>query len=376
MIRGLIAAAVLAAAGAASAEPAGEPGWRDAPFDDAHWTLQGRIVAPADIFDRKALRLLDGVATLKAADFTTGVIAYDVLVTPGPTYTGLRFHGEGSTYEYVYLRPDRSGDRDSNQYLPVFNGDQAWQIYTGPEFSSEEGYAPAGWTHVEARIYPDCADIYINGRRSLRIPELKTGRATGFIALSASQGGRNPLGQVYYSNVRYAPQPLSRPADMPAPNRLAAPGLVRHWQVAGAMSEADAIAAASRSAWTGLSWKDLAVEANGIANLSRATARSKARDTTVARFEVTADKAGPRRLRLGYSDRVHVFVNGQELFEGDATFLSRDQQFQGSVGFHDAVIAPLKRGRNDVAFVVWENYGGWAAAADFADPAGLTGLGG
>lgn len=372
MIRGLFAALLLAAAGPTVADPA----FQDAPFDDAHWTLQGRIVAPADILGRKALRLLDGVATLKAPGFTTGTIAYDVLVTPGPTYTGLRFHGEGSTYEYVYLRPDRSGERDSNQYLPVFNGDQAWQIYAGPEFSSEEGYAAVGWTHVEARIYPDSADIYINGRLSLRIPELKTGRTDGFVAFSASQGSRNPLGQVYYSNVRYSIAPLAKPADMPAPMRLSSPGLVRRWQVGPALTEADALAAAAKGAWTGLAWKALPVEANGIANLSRAGAKSKAQDTTVARFVVNADKAGPRLLRFGYSDKVHVFVNGQELFEGDATFLSRDQQFLGTVGFHDAVIAPLKRGRNEVAFVVRENYGGWAAAAEFADPAGLSGLGG
>ena len=57
-------------------------------------------------------------------------------------------------------------------------------------------------------------------------------------------------------------------------------------------------------------------------------------------------------------------------------FPARTECRTATVGFKDAVTAPLKRGRNEVVVVVRENYGGWAAAADFADPAGLSGLGG
>ena len=80
-------------------------------------------------------------------------------------------------------------------------------------------------------------------------------------------------------------------------------------------------------------------------------------------------------MRFGYSDKVEIFVNGSPVFSGDAEFLSRDLQFLGTVGFKDSIALPLQKGPNRIAFVVQEGYGGWAAAADFADPEGLTGGG-
>ena len=265
---------------------------------------------------------------------------------------------------------------DATQYTPVFHGDQGWQIYAGPEFSSQEGYKRGEWNHVEVRVYPDSADVYINGRRSLRIPDLKTGGHGGYIALSSSFGPRFPFNQVYYANFRYSTGPLARPADMPQPARYSTPGLVRTWQVTQALPHVDALAwAGGKARSPAPAWIDLKPETNGIANLARIATRSKAQDTVVARFEVTAAKAGPRLMRFGYSDAVDIFVNGQPVFQGDARFLSRDLQFLGTVSFKDAVTAPLRKGRNEVVFVVREDYGGWAAAAEFVDPAGLAGPG-
>jgi hypothetical protein len=80
-------------------------------------------------------------------------------------------------------------------------------------------------------------------------------------------------------------------------------------------------------------------------------------------------------MRFGYSDAVTILVNGKPLFQGDAQFLSRDLQYLGTVGFKDVVAVPLQRGANRISFVVKESYGGWAAAAEFVDAAGLSGRG-
>jgi hypothetical protein len=369
-LKGRIAALAILTAGPAAAADS-----QSVPFDAAHWTFKGEA-APVQQLNQPALRLREGSAVLKADVFATGVIEYDVQVPLDAVYTGLRFHGQDDgDYEYFYLRPDRSGYADSNQYTPVLHGDSGWQVYYGPEYSSTESYKFGGWNHVEVRIYPDSADVYVNGRRSLRIPELKGHWGSGFLALSSSPGSHNGADEAFYANFRYRPEPLARPADMPAPKAFSALGLVRQWRVSAPMSEPDASVSAAGGPGAGVGWTVLPPETNGLANLARLAAPTKGRSTVVARFEVTSAKAGSRLLRLGYSDKVKILVNGQPVFVGDATFLARDQQFLGTAGFHDAVAVPLKQGRNQIAFVVTEAYGGWAAGAWFEDPAGLSGPG-
>jgi hypothetical protein len=67
---------------------------------------------------------------------------------------------------------------------------------------------------------------------------------------------------------------------------------------------------------------------------------------------------------FGYSDAVDNFVNGQKVFQGDATYISRDIQFLGTVSMRGAMAPRLKKGANQVGVKVKENYGGWAAAAE------------
>ncbi|MCL6684716.1 hypothetical protein [Sphingomonas alba] len=351
--------------------------FHDAPFDEAHWTFAGADVHPTEALGQKALRLQDGVATLKIPDLASGIVEFDILfASEAPMYSGLRFHGrDRGQYEYFYLRADRSGMADSTEYTPVFNGDQGWQIYAGPEFSSEEGFKRGGWNHVQVRIYPDSADVFMNGHLSLRIPELKTGQAAGYVSFASSFGPRFPFNQTFYANVRYSLDPISRPADMPVPSLYAPAGLVRRWRVSHSMPQADALAIAAGKAAPATKWADLKVETNGIANLARVAAKSGDSNAVVAQFEITADKDGSQLMRFGYSDTVDMFVNGRQVFQGDATFISRDLQFLGTVGFKDAVSIPLRRGANQVAFVVKESYGGWAAAAEFVEPRGLAGAG-
>ena len=77
-------------------------------------------------------------------------------------------------------------------------------------------------------------------------------------------------------------------------------------------------------------------------------------------------------LRLGYSDIARIYVNGTLLYRGDNSQYSRDPGFLGIVGLHETLAVPLRAGRNEIAFVVEENSGGWGAQAQFVDPSGLA----
>lgn len=342
------------------------------PFDAAHWEIEGSDSAPATHLGQAALRLHTGAATLRGVDFATGSIEYDVSFQAEPAFLGVYFHADDdNNAENFYLRVHKNGGWDSNQYMPVTQGHPTWQIYSGSENGSKESYVIGGWNHVRIDVYDDSADVFINGRRSLRIPQLKASSRHGSIAIDATAARENATGQVFYANFRYRSAPNARPADMPAARVFAPPGLIRRWQVSDELAEADAVRRASLGDWSDIRWSPLAVESNGVANLGRIIAKKSGTHFAVARFEVNATEAVTRLLKLGYSDVVRVYVNGALLFQGDNRQYSHDPGFLGIVGLNDTIALALRRGRNEVAFVIEETSGGWAAEAQFVDRDGL-----
>jgi hypothetical protein len=72
-----------------------------------------------------------------------------------------------------------------------------------------------------------------------------------------------------------------------------------------------------------------------------------------------------KTLSFGFSDYVTVFLNGKALYHGGDNFMSRDYRFLGTIGFFDMLFLPLKKGSNELWFVVSEDFGGWGVKAKF-----------
>ena len=67
-----------------------------------------------------------------------------------------------------------------------------------------------------------------------------------------------------------------------------------------------------------------------------------------------------KKLSIGYSDDVSVFLNGQILYRGRSAQNFRDPGFLGIVNpENDAVYLPLKKGSNELMLAVSELGGGW-----------------
>jgi len=363
----LAALAVAAGAGGADGELIA------APFDAAHWELDGGDIGFATYLGEPALRIHQGSAMLRGSDIGTGTIEYDIAFQAEREFPGVHFRGrEAGDWEYFYLRPHKSSGWDSNQYMPVIGGAATWQIYSGAGFNSTETYKLGAWNRIRIEVYPNSADVFINGVRSLRIPELKSSSTHGFLAVDSAAGAGNTTGQVYYANFRYRSAPNARPADMPAPPSADLPGLIRRWQVSEALGADDAGRRAAAMDWAGPRWSSLPVERHGVANLARAATRAGLKRFAIARFEVAAEQPATKMLRLGYSDIARIYVNGTLLYRGDNSQYSRDPGFLGIVGLHETLAVPLRAGRNEIAFVVEENSGGWGAQAQFVDPSGLA----
>ena len=65
-----------------------------------------------------------------------------------------------------------------------------------------------------------------------------------------------------------------------------------------------------------------------------------------ARTTIDSDRDQVKKLALGYSDDVSVFLNGEILYRGRSAQAFRDPRFLGIVSpENDAVYLPLEEGR-------------------------------
>ncbi|MEO6326274.1 MAG: hypothetical protein ABIT01_16820, partial [Thermoanaerobaculia bacterium] len=87
-----------------------------------------------------------------------------------------------------------------------------------------------------------------------------------------------------------------------------------------------------------------------------------------ARTTMSSDRDQVRRLSIGYSDDVCVFLNGKILFRGRSAQNFRDPAFLGIMNpENDTLYLPLKKGSNELMLAVSELGGGWGFICRLAD---------
>jgi hypothetical protein len=358
-----ILASVLPAAAAAAATTT-------YPMTADHWDIQGH--GGFEMHDgRQALRLGSfegkpiggGQANLKDVKFDTGVIEFDLMMTAQYDFVGPTFHQVQDGFgEAIYLRPHLIGKPDSIQYTPVVNNNLAWQIFTGPGFEAQATYPVGKWIHVRTDVYQGSATVSLDGEKVLHIPYLKGLPGAGDIGVLALAGGD------YISNFSLEPIPDYRDPEPAPPVEPLPKGSVTTWQVTTAITQKEAFDRAAKLNWAGVKWQPIEVETTGAANLSKAGPDTDDRHSFIARFKLDSPSTQRELMQFGFSDQVRVYLNGMPLYEGADLQGSRDYRFLGHVGFWDSVFLPLRKGSNDVVFVITDDTkGGTAAAAKF-DP--------
>ena len=87
-----------------------------------------------------------------------------------------------------------------------------------------------------------------------------------------------------------------------------------------------------------------------------------------ARTTIVSDSDQVKKLSIGYSDDVSVFLNGQILYRGRAAQGFREPGFLGIVSPEDdAVYLPLKKGSNELMLAISEIGGGWGFICRLTD---------
>lgn len=342
------------------------------PFDLSRWDTTGAKVTTENYQGKESFVLKSGVIYFKDADFLDGTIEADVSMVQQRQFPGIVFRMQDrQNYEEFYLRAHQSGNPDANQYTPVFNGNAGWQLYYGDKYSYPFNYMFNQWHHIKIVVHGLSAEIYIDDMEKplINVPELKRDWKAGKIGFS---GGAVEAG-VHFANLKYTPATGPKPVPATVPVNGSG-GLVTQYQVSNGVNgklfnDKYTITPDIKKA---LSWNSYPTEASGVINISKYTKLNENSNTVVAKVTIESATEQLKLVQFGFSEYVIVYLNDKALFAGNDKYGSRDYRFLGTIGFFDAVILSLKKGTNELWFVVSENFGGWGVQAKFENMNGIT----
>ena len=350
------------------------------PADSPHWRL-GPKAKVTDYLGRRCLALQDDVAALKDFEMTDGVIDVDMAGDGARGFYNIFFrtqpNGDG---EEVYLRPHKTGLDDAQQYSPMFKGTGAWQIYNGLGFTAAVDVPRDVWFHVRLVIAGAQAKLYVSNMAvpSLVMNDLKSGMRKGGVAFTG----------VHVSNVEIRRMP---PGMWTRHEPAIPPATITEWSLSPSMLalEHDLERPLSKLEADSMRWQEVRAEPPGFVVISRyrkapdlipTFARDfskrldpqKGMELVYARATIVSDRDQVKKLNIGYSDDVSLFLNDRILYRGRSAQRFRDPGFLGIVNAeNDAVYLPLKKGRNELVLAVSELTGGWGFICRFDDMNGI-----
>jgi hypothetical protein len=319
-----------------------------------------------------------GNAFRRDVQLLDGTIDADVKVTRRRSfvYVNFRVQTDGEQEEF-YLRPHKSNLPDATQYSPVYQGQSAWQLYHGPRGTTLIEIEPDKWQRLRIVLSGQKAAFFLGDtiKPFMVIPHLARDPKSGYISLAAFLPPGTPgSGAIaWFSNVAVRSGVIAYgfndlPA-MPSPPK----GVISSWEAGESFVAPDSAISVINSAWLAKT-KLVPTEPEGFVELHRhVTLPKDARNWgVVARTRVTAQQAAIKRLDLGFSDRVTVFLNGRPIFYRDDSYDYAGRRDGLIIPAQATVYLPLQAGSNDVSIVVTDRFGGWAIMGSFPDMTGLT----
>jgi hypothetical protein len=343
------------------------------PFDSDRWEIRAQESKVVDYLGRKTLFLKGGSAVVKDSRFTDGVIEFDIAFTPERGFCGVIWRMQDfQNYENFYLRPHQSGNPDANQYQPVFNGVDAWQLYYGDGYGAPVKYDFDQWVHIKLVVSGKNAEVFIRDMNTpaLFVNQLKREIKSGRVGLDVGN-----FAPAYYSNFSF--EPMSNPPTLKGkaqPPVQAPNGTVKSWMVsntfdARSLERKYQLTSDDKSKLT--SWDQLECESTGICNLARLHGLQTDRNTVFARITIRSASEQIKPMAFGFSDRVRIYLNDRLLYAGSDSYRSRDYRFLGTVGLFDKLYLPLQKGDNALWMAISEEFGGWGIKAQFEDLEGI-----
>jgi hypothetical protein len=341
---------------------------------DTGWELSGEGTRVETWRGATALRMRNGGALRREVSLQDGTIEFDLAVTGQRSFVYLRFRLAGEEEaEELYFRPHKSSLPDAIQYTPMWRGESNWQLYHGSWGTASASFPRDEWMHVRVVLQGRRAAVFLGGaERPVMLVPLGREPVAGPISFHTSTppagGAGEPVAAV--ANVVVRPGVVSYRFEPDSAPGLPA-GLVRRWQLSPPfpvdsvpLERLPDTLLAGRARWPAFE-----VEPHGVLVIGRHLRRPADGAGTVARLVLRADRAELRRLELGFSDYVTVFVGGRPVFAADAHYSYDRPRQEGLIGLHQATVwLPLVKGDNEIHLAVSDGFGGWGLTARIEPP--------
>ena len=351
------------------------------PPDSPRWDLQGEA-KPAEYLGRKCLLLDGGAAVLKDFEMRDAVIDVDVATPAVRGFFGfdIRIEAGEVNYEEIYLRQHKSGLPDAMQYTPVLRTGRNWQIFNGPGFTGAVDIPKSVWFHMRLEVTGAQAKLFVKDmeKPALVMDDLKSGVQKGRVALFTLTG------ETYFSNFEIRTTPDATWLRHLPPMQA---NVLTKWRISpsydGLQRNLERPLTATET--EAIQWQYVEAEPPGFVVLYRYRDAPHPRVTfqgdfstrlqpqpgmkaLYARTNIDSDRDQVKKLEIGYSDDVSVFLNGKVLYRGRSAQGFRDPGFLGIMNpENDAVYLPLKKGSNELILALSELGGGWGFICRLTD---------
>lgn len=321
-----------------------------------------------------------GEAIAKDLTFSTGTIEFDFHAT-GPGFCGMYFRrGVGDSEmqpdffsEFFYLRTfdlDNPLAAGAMQYAPIIRGTNLWDVLH--DYEGHANIKSEGWNHLKFVISEKQLKVYLNGEEALWVPELLGRNTSG--GLSLGGGG-------IYANLMVSPGateglPDQAGADLTRHDAR----YLRNWERSPeAPMPLEEFITSESLPDSNTVWTPIRAERGGLVNLTREVSSpfvDQERRIIWLRTTIESKTDQTRKLSLGFSDDVWVFVNsGFTYLDMNMYGNPIQKQPNGRLSLENATFdIDLKAGENEVWIGVANAFFGWGIVARLDSVEGILRL--
>ncbi|PSL30149.1 family 16 glycoside hydrolase [Dyadobacter jiangsuensis] len=335
----------------------------DAPGSNAEFTTHD---------GRPALKVLpkQGQVILKNTTFSNGTVEFDYIPTDQRFASFYFRYKDSKENELFYFRTHRAGDStgiEAVQYAPAIDGVNLWDLL--PQYQGKANFQNKTWNHVKLIASGYQLRVFVNDmqRPTMEVPRMEGNVMEGTLAFE---------GEGIVSNLVIKPgQTEGLPAYEGTDPVAHDPRYLRKWQItepAALSKNVDFSMDSAPKAET--MWETIWAERRGMVNLTRKFGMSKERRVVWMKVNITSKTDQKKKIAMGFSDDVWVFLNGRYLYVDKNTFgapIMKEPAGRCSIENASFVI-PFKAGKNELTVALANDFYGWALIARLEDMDGLT----
>ena len=309
-----------------------------------------------------------GIAYLNGLEFQNGIIECDLFSPSDKAYLGIVFRITSlNNFEYIYFQPHTSGKWDAVQYDPIFNRSATWQLYNGTAYQAVADIPARKWFHVKIQVVGDLAKVYLdNNPNQVLSVKLKHDYSSGFIGVCSYHPAN-------FANLKVTKLDTVVSLE-PEPTTALKNTYISNWLISEPYNNYNfKIEKPFLNDSIANKWQNINAEENYLINLNRYFMKSETKNTVLAKVFIDSRQAQIKNLYFGYSDKIRIYLNSEELFIGDNSFKESDRYKDRGylLDKGEKVKLPLVKGENELIMEIAEDKFGWGFIAQLENLNGV-----